>query len=64
MMQVPLTVGSLLERAETFFPKKEVVSRTLSGIHRFTYKEIGRRTRRLASALETLGVKKAIGLEL
>ncbi|MEK5520701.1 long-chain fatty acid--CoA ligase [Heyndrickxia sp. FSL W8-0423] len=58
MMQVPLTVGSLLERAETFFPKKEVVSRTLSGIHRFTYKEIGRRTRRLASALETLGVKK------
>ncbi|KYD10676.1 long-chain fatty acid--CoA ligase [Heyndrickxia sporothermodurans] len=58
MMQVPLTVGSLLERAETFFPKKEVVSRTLSGIHRFTYKEIGRRTRRLASALDTLGVKR------
>lgn len=58
MMQVPLTVGALLERAEKFFPKKEVVSRTLSGIHHFTYQEIGQRTRRLASSLEKLGVKK------
>ncbi|PLR95385.1 long-chain fatty acid--CoA ligase [Bacillus sp. T33-2] len=58
MMNVPLTVGSLLERAEKFFPKKTVVSRTLSGIHRFTYREIGERTRRLSSALEKLGVGK------
>ncbi|WP_084221690.1 long-chain fatty acid--CoA ligase [Mesobacillus subterraneus] len=58
MMNTPLTVGSLLERAEKFFPKKLVVSRTLSGIHRFTYKEIGERTRRLASALEKLGIEK------
>ncbi|GIN86068.1 long-chain-fatty-acid--CoA ligase [Heyndrickxia sporothermodurans] len=58
MMQLPLTVGSLLERAEKFFPKKQVVSRTLSGIHHLTYKEIGQRTRRLASSLEKLGVKK------
>lgn len=58
MMNVPLTVSSLLERAEKFFPKKQIVSRTLSGIHRFTYKEIGERTRRLASALEKLGVAK------
>ncbi|MFC0186753.1 long-chain fatty acid--CoA ligase [Fictibacillus aquaticus] len=56
MMNGSLTVGSMLERAERFFPKKEVVSRTLSGIHRLTYKEIGSRTRRLASALEKLGV--------
>lgn len=58
MMNVPLTVGSLLERAEKFFPKKQVVSRTQSGIQRFTYREIGQRTRRLASALEKLGVQK------
>ena len=58
MMNVPLTVGSLLERAEKFFPKKEVISRTLSGIHRLTYREIGERTRKLASALEKLGIKK------
>ncbi|NHM31964.1 long-chain fatty acid--CoA ligase [Neobacillus terrae] len=56
MMNVPLTVGSMLERAEKFFPKKEVISRTLSGVHRFTYKEIGSRTRKLAAALERLGV--------
>lgn len=58
MMNTPLTVGSLLERAEKYFPKKEVVSRTLSGIHRFTYREIGKRTRRLASALEKLGIQR------
>jgi fatty-acyl-CoA synthase len=58
MMNVPLTVGSLLERAEKFFPKKKVISRTLSGIHRLTYREIGQRTRKLASALEKLGIEK------
>ncbi len=58
MMNVPLTVGSMMERAEKFFPKKMVVSRTLSGIQRFTYKETGERTRRLASALEKLGVQQ------
>ncbi|BCB04175.1 long-chain fatty acid--CoA ligase [Bacillus sp. KH172YL63] len=58
MMNVPLTVGSMLERAEKFFPKKEIVSRTLSGIQRLNYKEMGERTRRLSSALEKLGVEK------
>ncbi|WP_019244478.1 MULTISPECIES: long-chain fatty acid--CoA ligase [Bacillus] len=58
MMNVPFTVSSLLERAEKFFSKKEVISRTHSGIHRFTYKKIGERTRKLAHALETLGVQK------
>ena len=58
MMNVPLTVGSLLERAEKFFPKKQVVSRTLSGIHRFTYREIGQRSRRLASSLKKLGIQR------
>ncbi|MFB6468772.1 long-chain fatty acid--CoA ligase [Cytobacillus sp. Hz8] len=58
MMNTPLLIGALLERAEQFFPKKEVVSRTLSGIHRLTYREIGKRTRRLASALEKLGVQR------
>ncbi|SFB07808.1 MULTISPECIES: long-chain fatty acid--CoA ligase [unclassified Bacillus (in: firmicutes)] len=58
MMNVPLTVGSMIERAEKFFPKKEVVSRTLSGVQRLTYREIGTRTRRLASSLEKLGIKQ------
>lgn len=58
MMNVPLTVGSVLERAEKFFPKKEVISRTHSGIHRFTYKQIGERTRKLAHTLNKLGIEK------
>ncbi|HET7579340.1 MAG TPA: long-chain fatty acid--CoA ligase [Bacillales bacterium] len=56
MMNVPLTLVSVIERAETYFSKKEVVSRTSSGIHRLTYKQIGKRTRALASGLEKLGV--------
>lgn len=58
MMNTQLTLDKLLERAEKFFPKKEIVSRTASNIHRFTYAEYGKRTRRLASALANLGVKR------
>ncbi len=56
MMNIPLNLSTLLERAEKLFPKKLVISRTLSKTHRLTYKEIGERTRRLSSALENLGV--------
>jgi fatty-acyl-CoA synthase len=58
MMQTPLLLTQMIERAERYFPKKEIVSRTESGIHRFTYKQWGERTRRLASALSELGVEE------
>ncbi|MEH7355703.1 long-chain fatty acid--CoA ligase [Neobacillus drentensis] len=58
MMQTPLTMTQMIERAEKFFPKKQVISRTASGIHRFTYKQIAERTRRLADSLVKLGVTK------
>ncbi|MCL6572069.1 MAG: long-chain fatty acid--CoA ligase [Bacillus sp. (in: Bacteria)] len=58
MMQTPLTMTQMIERAEKYFPKKQVVSRTESGIHRFTYKQIAERTRRLADSLAKLGVEK------
>lgn len=58
MMNTPLSVVSLIERAEKYFSKKEVISRTHSGVFRLTYEEIGKRARSLASALEKLGVKK------
>jgi fatty-acyl-CoA synthase len=58
MMQTPLTMTQMIERAEKYFPKKQVVSRTASGIQRLTYKEIGERTRRLADSLKKLGVQK------
>jgi fatty-acyl-CoA synthase len=58
MMNVPFRVTSMLEHAERYFAKKEVTSRTMSGIRKFTYREIGERTRRLSSALKRLGVQK------
>ncbi|AYK05523.1 long-chain fatty acid--CoA ligase [Brevibacillus laterosporus] len=58
MMNAQLTLAPMMERAEKMFGKKQVISRTSTGIYRFTYTEIGERTRRLASALETLGIKR------
>lgn len=58
MMDVQLTTISLLERAEKYFAKKTVVSRTSSGIQRFTYQQTGERIRKLSSALEKLGVNR------
>ncbi|PWK13173.1 long-chain fatty acid--CoA ligase [Tumebacillus permanentifrigoris] len=58
MMDFPLTLRTMFERAEKFFPKKEIVSRTMSGLFRYTYADYARRTRRLSSALESLGVQR------
>ncbi len=58
MMNYQLTLRSILERGERLFPKKEIVSRTASGIFRYTYAAYGQRTRRLSSALASLGVKR------
>ncbi|TQS72045.1 long-chain fatty acid--CoA ligase [Ornithinibacillus gellani] len=58
MMQTPLLVGSMMEHAEKFFSKKEVISQTHDTLHRLTYKEVGHRTRRLMSALARLGIEK------
>ncbi|MRG85113.1 long-chain fatty acid--CoA ligase [Salinibacillus xinjiangensis] len=58
MMDTPLTLVQKIERAEKFFSKKQVVSRTSSKIHRLTYKDVGERARALSSSLEKLGVKK------
>lgn len=57
-MNHSLTVGSMMEHAEKFFPKKEVISQTHDTIHHLTYKEISERTRRLMSALDKLGIQK------
>ncbi|WP_342400319.1 long-chain fatty acid--CoA ligase [Weizmannia sp. FSL W8-0676] len=58
MMKTPLLLSSMIERAERYFPEKYVISRTHTGIKRIPYREIAKRTRRLASALEKLGMKK------
>ncbi len=57
-MNHPLLLHSLLARGEKVFPKKEIVSRTASGIFRYTYADYAKRTRKLSTALVKLGVQK------
>ena len=57
MMRYPLNVPRILERARTFFPKKEVVTRVAGGVHRCNYRDLHERSCRLANALEALGVR-------
>src|SRR3954463_16625804 len=57
MMDYPLLVRHIAERAETVFGTREIVSRTADGIERSTYRDVVQRARRLASALRELGVR-------
>ncbi|TFW11478.1 fatty-acid--CoA ligase [Massilia arenosa] len=57
MMEVPLLVSNILAFAERNFGAVEIVSRRVEGdVHRYTYRELGGRTRRLANALGGLGI--------
>jgi fatty-acyl-CoA synthase len=57
MMDRPLLVKQIAERAEAVFGEREVVAQTQNGIERSTYGRVVERARRLASALAGLGVK-------
>lgn len=57
MQDRPLLISSLIEFAALNHGDEEIVSRTVEGpIHRYTYKDCVVRSRRLASALNRLGV--------
>jgi fatty-acyl-CoA synthase len=58
MMDFPLTLTYLLERAQRYFPRTEIVSRRPDGtLHRQTWGDTYARTCKLAHALRRLGVK-------
>jgi len=58
MMDVPLTISSILEHARRFHGDQQIVSRTVEGpIHRYTYRDAAARTAQLAHALRALGVE-------
>jgi len=58
MMDFPLTLPTILERAGKIFPRVEIVSRKPDkSVTRSCYGEFYRRARRLASALTKLGMK-------
>ena len=59
MMDMPLLISSLIVHADRHHGDTEIVTRTVEGpIHRYTYRDAHTRSRRLASALEKLGVKQ------
>jgi fatty-acyl-CoA synthase len=53
----PLNVTTILRHAVRNFAGQEIVSRTGSGIFRYTYKDAYERVQRLSNALENLGIK-------
>ncbi|MFO0694951.1 MAG: long-chain fatty acid--CoA ligase [Polyangiales bacterium] len=58
MMDFPLTLTSILDRAKQLYPKNEIVSRRPDkSLHRYTYADFHRRAKALASALHELGVR-------
>jgi fatty-acyl-CoA synthase len=57
MMDRPLLVKQIAERAETLFADRGVVARTQNGVERATYGQVVERARRLAAALTELGVR-------
>ena len=60
MQYHPLLVSSLLKHAARYHSTTEIVSKRIEGdIHRYTYAEAERRTKRLVRALLRLGVKES-----
>ena len=58
MMDYPLTIYPLLDRARRLFPNKEVVTKSGPGLERTTYAQVAERVGRLANALEKLGIHR------
>ncbi|MBA5687641.1 fatty-acid--CoA ligase [Duganella sp. LX47W] len=58
MMNQPLLISSIVEFASRHNGGAEIVSRRVEGdLHRYTFRECHQRSRRLANALQGLGVK-------
>ena len=58
MMNYPLLIPRILERADTLFPHKEIITREGEGLHRYTYRDLTERVARLSNALGSLGVNE------
>lgn len=57
MMDMPLLISHMLRHADRYHGDSEIVSRLVDGdIHRYTYRDAHRRTKKLANALIALGV--------
>jgi fatty-acyl-CoA synthase len=57
MQDRPLMISSLIDHAATFHPETEIVARTVEGpVHRTNYREVQRRAKRVANAMQALGI--------
>src|SRR5664279_1079399 len=56
MQDTPLTTNWIFDRGGQYFSSKTVVTNTMKGLHRCTFADIRDDSRRIASALETIGV--------
>lgn len=60
MMDYQLTLPTILRRAESLFGKKEIVTRLADKtIHRYTYTDLAKRVKKLAVALQQLGMHES-----
>ncbi len=57
MMDFPLTLQHPFQRATTMFRRREIVTQTDDGLHRYTYADWGTRVFQLANALKQAGAQ-------
>src|SRR2546422_7339780 len=58
MMDMPLLISGLIAHADRHHGDTEIVSKTVDGsVHRYTYRDAHARARKLAGALQRLGVR-------
>ena len=61
MQDHPLLISTIFEHAIKNYYKQEIVSNTFEGgIHRYTYFDWGKRTKKLANAFKSLDLKQVI----
>lgn len=59
IMDTPLLISSLIKFADRYHGDTEIVTRTVEGsIHRYNYRNAHERARKLANALESMGLKR------
>ena len=56
MQTTPLTTNMIFRRAETYWATRRIATRTAVGIERMTVADLATEARRLAGALESLGL--------
>jgi fatty-acyl-CoA synthase len=58
MQDIPLTINWIFDRGMQYFGGKEVVTKTVTGVERASFAEVGAETRRVAAAIDQLGISE------